>query len=201
MSPFADLPHRHFRSVIIDPPTKFSAGTRGRPQHYPRMTLAQIKALPVRDLLHPEGARVFLWLTAPWMHRNSEIARAWRLRYSSCIPWIKLWSSEDPLFFHRPSIARGNGLEVIGNAEYVVILKSGRPHSIKGRPFSGVWIEPRREHSRKPPNLHEEIEDRIPGPYLEIFGRESRPGWTVWGNEATKFDPLAPTAPILMAAE
>ena len=196
MSVFADLPQHHFRAVVIDPPWRFSGGTASRPQHYGRMTLADIKALPLRDLLHPEGGRVFLWITAPLLHRIPELARAWRLRYSSAIPWIKLWPKEEGLFVYASSVARGTGFEVIGNAEYVVILKGGRPHSIKGRPFSGVWIEPRREHSRKPPNLHDEIEARIPGPYLEVFARESRLGWHSFGNEARKFDP-----PVLMAAE
>jgi N6-adenosine-specific RNA methylase IME4 len=63
-------------------------------------------------------------------------------------------------------------------------------------------MTPRREHSRKPPNLHEEIEARIPGPYLEVFARASRPGWDTFGNQATKFDPTpSAPAPLPMAAE
>ncbi|GJE54556.1 MT-A70 family methyltransferase [Methylobacterium thuringiense] len=188
MSSLSGYPQRHYRVVLIDPPTKFVAGTKSRPQHYPRMTWPEILALPVRDLLHPDGARVFIWMSAPHMCRVDEICRAYRLRYSSCFPWVKLWSSGEPLFFCRSSIARGTGLEVAGNAEYVIILKSGTPHSIKGRPFPGVMIEPRREHSRKPPNLHAEIEARIPGPRLEMFAREKRPGWDAFGNEVGKFD-------------
>ncbi|UHC14364.1 DNA methyltransferase [Methylobacterium currus] len=195
--PFGALRQHHYRAAIIDPPWRFHAGTRSRPQHYARMTLAEIKALPVRDLLHPDGGRVFMWITAPLLHRIGEIATAWGLRYSSAIPWIKTWPSEGGLFVYPSSIARGTGLEVMGNAEYVVILKAGRPHSIKGRPFSGVWIQPRREHSRKPPNLAEEIEARIPGPYAEVFARQSRPGWDAFGNEVAKFD----ARPALIAAE
>lgn len=26
------------------------------------------------------------------------------------------------------------------------------------------------------------------GPRCELFGRQQRPGWDVWGNEADKFD-------------
>jgi hypothetical protein len=35
------------------------------------------------------------------------------------------------------------------------------------------------------------FERASPGPYLELFGRRSAPGWTVWGNqiERTTFDP------------
>ena len=48
-------------------------------------------------------------------------------------------------------------------------------------------ISPRREHSRKPAEIHDRIERLVAGPYLELFAREERPGWTVWGNETDKF--------------
>ncbi len=189
--PFGGLQRAHYTTGIIDPPWKWSGGVKSRPQHYPRLTLDEIKALPVRRLLKPEGGRILVWITAPLIHRVPEIAKAWRLRYSSMIPWIKLWNGEGGMFVYANSVARGTGFEVIGNAEYAVILKAGTPPSIKGRPFSGVWIEPRREHSRKPQNLHAEIEARIPGPYFEMFARERRPGWDAWGNETGKFGAAA----------
>ncbi|AWV18794.1 hypothetical protein A3862_27330 [Methylobacterium sp. XJLW] len=194
MNPLEGIPTRHFHAVIIDPPWRFSGGTKSRPQHYGRMTFSEVCSLRLRDHLHPDGGRVFLWITAPLLHRLPEIAKAWRLRYSSAIPWIKLWPSESGLFMYPSSIARGTGFEVMGNAEYVAILKAGRPHSIKGNPFPGVMIAPRREHSRKPTDLHAAIEARVPGPYLEVFGRQSRPGWTIAGNESGKFD-----APLIAA--
>lgn len=184
---FDPLPRGHYSAVVIDPPWKFSGGTKSRPQHYARMTLDEVKALPVRKLLRPEGGRVFLWITAPLMHRVPEIASAWRLRYSSMIPWIKLWNGEDGMFVYASSIARGTGFEVMGNAEYCVILKAGKPATIKGRPFSGVWVEPRREHSRKPLNAIREIEARLAGPFCEVFARERHDGWDAWGNEVGKF--------------
>lgn len=203
--PFASLEPARFSTVVVDPPWRFSGGTKARPQHYPRMSMADIKAMPVRGLLRPEGGRVFLWITAPLAYRIPEIASAWGLRYSSIIPWIKLWSSEKGLYVYASSVARGTGFEVMGNAEYVAILKAGRPQSIKGRPFSGVFLEPRREHSRKPPNLMDEIEARIAGPYAELFSREARPGWEAWGNQVGKFNQPAPfaaePAAIPMAAE
>ncbi len=130
--PFGSLRPHHYHAVIVDPPWRWKAGTKSRPQHYPRMSLDEIKALPVRDLLRPEGGRVGMWIPAPFVHRIPEIAKAWRLRYSSILPWIKLWPSEGGLFIYADSMARGTGLEVLGQAEYLVILKCGRPHSIKG---------------------------------------------------------------------
>jgi N6-adenosine-specific RNA methylase IME4 len=46
---------------------------------------------------------------------------------------------------------------------------------------------PRREHSRKPDETYSRIEALVDGPYLELFARNRRPGWTAWGNETEKF--------------
>jgi N6-adenosine-specific RNA methylase IME4 len=184
---FAPLPRHRFTAVIIDPPWRFAAGTKGRPQHYGRMKFDDILALPVRQLLHPRGGRVFLWITAPLADRVPAIADAWGLSYSSMITWVKLNPLADPDSARRADLARGMGLEVAGNCEHVAILKAGRPHRIVGNPFPSPIISPRREHSRKPDDLAAAIEARIPGPWCELFARGSRPGWEVWGNETAKF--------------
>ncbi len=41
----------------------------------------------------------------------------------------------------------------------------------------------KREHSRKPDEIYDIIESCSPGPYLELFARFPRQGWTQWGNE------------------
>jgi hypothetical protein len=52
-------------------------------------------------------------------------------------------------------------------------------------------IAPRREHSRKPDDIHERIERLVAGPYLELFARTRREGWSSWGNEVDRFPPVA----------
>ena len=42
----------------------------------------------------------------------------------------------------------------------------------------------KREHSRKPDEQYELIENCSPGPFLEMFARGVRPNWSVWGNQA-----------------
>lgn len=51
----------------------------------------------------------------------------------------------------------------------------------------------KREHSRKPDELYELIESCSFGPYLELFARGTRPGWTGWGNQADNYAPTWPT--------
>ena len=41
----------------------------------------------------------------------------------------------------------------------------------------------RGKHSRKPHAVAEKIEHTSPGPYIELFARQTRPNWTVWGDE------------------
>jgi hypothetical protein len=87
---FAGLMRNGYRCLLIDPPPRFVAGTKGRPPHYARMTDADIAALPVCDLLHPAGTWIFLWATSPKLYVPARsrtqlspdaVARAWGARY------------------------------------------------------------------------------------------------------------------------
>jgi N6-adenosine-specific RNA methylase IME4 len=40
-----------------------------------------------------------------------------------------------------------------------------------------------RGHSSKPAEFYSLVESCSPGPYLEMFARDEREGWTVWGAE------------------
>lgn len=45
--------------------------------------------------------------------------------------------------------------------------------------------------------MHTMMEALYDGPYCELFGREQRPGWAVWGNETDKFT----TEPLMTPGE
>jgi len=47
----------------------------------------------------------------------------------------------------------------------------------------------KREHSRKPDEAYDIIEACSPGPWLEMFARGSRTGWTTWGQQADDYFP------------
>ena len=42
---------------------------------------------------------------------------------------------------------------------------------------------PLQDHSHKPEEQYAVIERLSDGPYLELFTRRRRPGWSAWGNE------------------
>lgn len=199
--PFGDLTPGKYRVIYADPPWRFSSGPSRNPEnHYRTMRLQDIMDLPVRDLAHPDGCRLLMWITMPLMHRTMDVLRAWGFRYSTARVWAKLWPSEDEMFLYPDSLSRGTGYEVVGNCELLVIGKRGRPARIPPgkQPPSLFFARRRREHSRKPDSTRDEIARLFEGPRCELFGRSSHPGFEVFGNEARKFDA---GIPVLEAAE
>jgi N6-adenosine-specific RNA methylase IME4 len=53
------------------------------------------------------------------------------------------------------------------------------------------WPRPKR-HSEKPAEAYAMIAERSPGPRIDLFARQSRPGFEAWGNESAR--PILPTA-------
>ena len=81
----------------------------------------------------------------------------------------------------------GPGLTTRKNCEFLIIGKRGRPERL-ATDVHEVVLARVREHSRKPDEAYSRIERYCAGPRLELFARESRLGWTPWGDEAAKFD-------------
>jgi N6-adenosine-specific RNA methylase IME4 len=202
--PFAGLRRAHYRAILIDPPTRFVAGTKSRPQHYKRMSDAAIAALPVQDLLHADGGWVGLWVTSPKIFkpmgsrarlRPDELADEWGLRYSGRgWLWLKLAKKAKP---HGPwmaaDFARGQGLTTGKNAEDCYLFRTAKAPRIKSRKGFELIFAPRREHSRKPDEIYDRIEQTLDGPYCELFARQriNRPQWDSWGDEVDLFGPSA----------
>jgi N6-adenosine-specific RNA methylase IME4 len=67
-------------------------------------------------------------------------------------------------------------------------LRTGPP----GRRQTNMMIHRKREHSKKPPTLYQIIEACSPGPYVELFARERRPGWAQWGDQVDSYEAARP---------
>jgi N6-adenosine-specific RNA methylase IME4 len=196
---FAGLKAWHCRCALIDAPTAFLAGTKGRPQHYARMSDPEIAALPVADLLHPDGAWIFLWVTSPKFYpppgsgrllSPADIVRPWGAKYSArAFVWVKTKKStanELPFGVTTATLHRGLGYTTRKNAEDCLLFKVGTPKRL-AVDVDEIILSPVREHSRKPDEAVERIERFCAGPRVELFAREARPGWDVWGDEVGKF--------------
>jgi N6-adenosine-specific RNA methylase IME4 len=125
--------------------------------------------------------------------------RAGGFRYKTGGPWIKRAHNGNP--------AMGTGYVLRSAAELFLIGTLGAP-KIKNRSIPNLLLTGdcperpqdidsiivdslRREHSRKPDEMIPLIENLFDGPYLELFARTQRPGWTVWGKQTYKFSESA----------
>lgn len=188
--PFAGLEPGAYRVVSIDPPWRMSLGTKGRPQHYQRMTDAELIELgpAIRALAHPDGCAYFVWMCSPMFERSFRVVKAWRLRYSArAFVWLKTRGVDTPLFIRPDGLHLGHGYTTRKNAEDCFLYKVGRPRRI-ARDVREPIFSPLREHSRKPDESFDRIERLFAGPRAELFARQSRKNWATWGNELTKFD-------------
>jgi hypothetical protein len=80
-----------------------------------------------------------------------------------------------------------SGLSERANPEQCLLATRGKPPR-QAKDVRRLVVEKRREHSRKPDRVRERIERLVGGPYLELFGRQTKPGWDCWGNQGGLFD-------------
>lgn len=183
MDPFPDLPRRHYGLILADPAWRYqtwsTAGEGKSPQaHYPCMGLDQIARLPVADLAAGDCALV-MWATAPMLPDAIAVLERWGFRYKTAGAWAKQSKSGAGLAF-------GTGYLLRSAAEFYLLGTRGRP-VVQSRSVRNLILARVREHSRKPEQMHADCEALFPGPYLELFARQRRPGWDCWGNQADRF--------------
>lgn len=202
--PFEGLPRNHFGAILADPPWHFRARTalqvgnwtsrRDAEKHYEVMGVDDIAALPVKSLADSD-AHLFLWTTGPCLPQAFDVLASWGFRYSAvAFTWVKLKRSYNSAQLRvLPTAASdlhtGLGLTTRKNAEFVLLGRRGSARRV-AKDVREIILSPVREHSRKPDEIYPRIERYCRGPYLELFARQKRPGWTAWGNEINKFDPI-----------
>lgn len=196
-----DVPDGGFRAIFADPPWHFRARTalqtrnfqcaRDAEKHYPTMGLDDIAALPVKDIA-AKDAHLFLWVTGPCLRHGFEVMEAWGFRYSAvAFTWVKLKRSIDTRQLRLTATAEsdlhvGLGLTTRKNAEFVLLGRRGSARR-EAKNVREIILSPVREHSRKPDEAYRRVERYCVGPYLELFARTQREGWSAWGNETAKF--------------
>jgi N6-adenosine-specific RNA methylase IME4 len=169
--------------VYADPPWSFATYShkgkgRSAEAYYNCMSLADIEALPVGDWTAADSV-LLLWATDPMLPQALEVIRAWGFTYKTVgFYWVK--ASER--FDRKPSYFTGMGYWTRANPEQCLLATRGHPVRWN-RDVRKLIISPRREHSRKPDEIYERIERLCPGPYLELFARNTRGGWSSWGDQ------------------
>lgn len=180
------LPVGPFGCILADPPWAFKTYTggtgtphRSAEDHYPTTKTSDLMSIPVADVA-AKNCALFMWVVDSHVPDAIELGRAWGFEYKTrAFTWRKLT---------KTGIAKiGMGYWTRKQTELCFLFTRGKPKRLDMGVREIIDAE-RREHSRKPDEQYERIERLVDGPYLEMFARQSRPGWSSWGNQATKFD-------------
>src|SRR5262249_42016249 len=183
---------RRWPVILVDPPWDFEIYAPDKQishpaYHYPVMSLDEICTVPIAELA-ADDCVLFLWTTVPLCEKTFEVLRAWGFEYKSGLVWDK----EIP----------GLGYWVRGQHELLLLATRGNPPlpATENVPAS-VIRDRRRDPPRKPEASYALIERMFPNlPKLELFARQTRAGWDVWGNETGKFAEVADPAPLSRTA-
>lgn len=188
IDPAADLLNTangtRFSTLLADPPWRFANRTgKMAPEHrrlsrYETMTLEDICALPVSQVA-AERAHLYLWVPNALLPDGLAVMQAWGFTYKTNMIWHKV---------RKDGGSDGRGVGFYFRNVTEMILFGVRGKNIRtldpGRRQVNLIASRKREHSRKPDEQYEVIESCSPGPFLELFARGERDGWTTWGNQA-----------------
>lgn len=182
---------RKFSTILADPPWQFQNKTgKVAPEHrrlsrYGTMALDEICSLPVADVTEAT-AHLYLWCPNALLPDGLRVMAEWGFTYKANIVWHKIRKDGG-------SDGRGVGFYFRNVTELILFGTRGKNArtSAPGRRQVNYLATRKREHSRKPDEQYEIIESCSPGPYLELFGRGVRQGWSMWGLQAD--ESYAPT--------
>ena len=168
-----------FAAVVMDPPWE----SKSRGVRYKTCQLDQLLTLPVGELLAP-GGLCALWVTNDPKKQAFVLEKLfpeWGLQPCACWTWIKVTNEGEPVLpfgAQRPRLP------------YEKVLVARKPTDAEARsedPKDRIFMAVPGAHSQKP-FLDEFLP---PGPKLEVFARNLRPGWVSWGDEVLLFQDAA----------
>lgn len=177
------LPSGPYDLIMADPPWQFKTRSakgvtkKGAGGQYDLMTLDDIKRMNVSSLAARDCV-LWLWATNPMLPQAFDVMEAWGFTFKTAGHWVKRTK--------HGKLAFGTGYLLRCSGEPFLIGTRGKPKT--SRSVRSVVEGPVREHSRKPDEAFVAAEMMIPDARrLELFSRQERIGWDVWGNQTDKF--------------
>ena len=171
-----------FATILADPPWRFHNRTgKMAPEHkrlrrYETMSMQEIIELPIAHIARA-SAHLYLWVPNALLLEGLKVMERWGFTYKTNIVWHKIRKDGGP-------DGRGVGFYFRNVTELVLFGVRGSLRTLSpGRRQVNIIKTQKREHSRKPDELHDIIEACSPRPYLELFARHHREGWTQLGDE------------------
>ena len=171
-----------YQIIYADPPWQFkdkrTGGSMksGASAKYKVMSLSKIKLFPIPEMAD-ENCVLFLWWLGSQPQEAIDLLHAWgfKLKTMTGFVWVKktkLWK----MFF-------GMGHWTRAGAECCLIATKGKPKRLSASVRS--VIEAVNEAHSKKPNIFADKIVQLCGdvPRIELFARDKKNGWDVWGDE------------------
>lgn len=200
------VPLGGFRSIYLDPPWWYDDALRD-PLAYPQMKepeLLRFADEKIRAIAAAE-CQLAMWFTGSYFITAAKMLEIAGFRPIATIPWVKTVVGTPETFAaieagatigEEPRTKIGGGHYWRHEHEEVIFAVRGTP-VVPARLRQGTVLyapHPRHPsghekageiiHSRKPAKMRELLTVIGPEPRVELFTRESAPGWTGWGNQA-----------------
>lgn len=180
-------------TILADPPWQFANRTgKMAPEHkrlnrYQTLTLSEIKEIPVYVACSSQ-CHLYLWVPNALLQEGLDVMKAWGFTYKTNIIWHKIRKDGGP-------DGRGVGFYFRNTTELILFGTRGKLRTgDAGRRQVNIIKTRKREHSRKPDEIYEIIENCSPAPYLELFARgKFKPDWNVWGDQSDSYELDWPT--------
>ncbi|HEY2243417.1 MAG TPA: MT-A70 family methyltransferase [Xanthobacteraceae bacterium] len=172
------LPGKRYGVIVADSEWRFEPYSRetgmdrAADNHYPTSVTEIIAARDVPSIA-ADDCVLFSWATVPMLRDAMLVMEAWGFTYKSHAIWDKVYIGTGYWFRNRHELL-------------LVGTKGAIPAPAMGDQFASVMTIARKEHSAKPDQFLEMIEQYFPTlPKIELNRRgPARPGWDAWGNEA-----------------
>ena len=145
--------------------------TGGAVEHYPTMTLKELKKLDIPSIC-AESSLLFMWSSSPHLDQAIDLMKTWGFSWATIgFVWDK--QRVNPGFY------------TMSQCELCLIGKRGKIPKPRGaRNIRQLVSELRGTHSTKPVEVRKRIELMFPlQNKIELFSRHVTPGWDAWGNE------------------
>jgi N6-adenosine-specific RNA methylase IME4 len=164
-----ELPTGPFQVIVADPPWRYES------LNYFRDIMMMMKELQAMSGGEFSNENAILWLCTTNAHLRVafEVVESWGFEYKTLLTWVK-----DRM---------GTGEWLRGKTEHCLLATRGKPVFLHGNQTT-VLEATRREHSRKPEEFYLLVDETSPGRKVELFSRQRRSGWAVFGNHTDQFD-------------
>jgi N6-adenosine-specific RNA methylase IME4 len=171
-----------FRVVLADPPWAFNDSLpgrgRGAVKHYRCLSVPALCVFPLPPLA--ADCTLFLWRVASMPREALDVMRAWGFTPKTEIVWLKRTATGKRWF--------GMGRTVRAEHETCLVGARGRYVTKSKREYSTFEAVASRRHSEKPVEFYDLVERLRDGPYVELFARRRRAGWTSLGDQVPVTD-------------